>query len=85
VPRGIPKTGKRVNRAAQRRASRPATIDENQFYSVGEVAAATDSSVATVNKRISIGALRAVKDGARTKVLGAEIIRHNQQRASAAS
>jgi hypothetical protein len=84
MPRGIPKAGERINRAAQRRANRPAVIDPNQFYSVHEYAAAREKCVASAYEEIKSGAVKVVKDGKRTKIIGAEIIRANQQQAAAA-
>jgi hypothetical protein len=78
MPRGIPKSGKRVPRSEGRRAARPAIIDPNQFYSIDETAAARDQSPASLWKDIARGALAVVRDGKRVKVFGAEIIRSNQ-------
>jgi hypothetical protein len=72
-------TPTRVSRLAERRAMRPALIDPNQFYSIEEVAAARDKSRAGIYNEIAAGALKAVKDGKRTKIIGAEIIRANQR------
>src|SRR4051812_4930406 len=68
---------KRAAPSAERRANRPALIDPNQFYSVEEAAAAFDKCRVAVYREIASGTLRAVKEGSRTKILGAEIIRAN--------
>lgn len=73
----------RTSRVAGRRAARPASIDPHQFYSIPETAAARDKSRAGVYNEIKAGLLHAVKDGRRTKVLGAEIIRRNREVAGA--
>jgi hypothetical protein len=85
MPRGIPKTGKRVKRADQRRAQRPAIIDPNQFYSVPEYAAASDKSTAAGWLDVRAKRVNVVRDGTRVKVLGAEIIRANQEQAARSS
>ena len=74
---------KRVSRVAERRKIRPAIIDPHQFYSIDEAAAARDQSRAALYKEIAAGRLKATKDGKRTKIIGAEIIRVNQQQAAA--
>ncbi|HEX7080052.1 MAG TPA: hypothetical protein VF329_03465 [Gammaproteobacteria bacterium] len=78
MPRGIP-NNKRASRTAERRALRPAILDPNQFYSIDETAAARDKSRAGIYQEIAAGVLKATKDGKRTKILGAEIIRANQR------
>lgn len=65
----------RVSRLDERRAKRPAVIDPNQLYGVDEYAAARDQSRAGAYKEIGAGKIQTVKDGRRTKILGAEIIR----------
>ncbi len=85
MPIGIPKAGKRMRRADERRAMRPAIIDPNQLYSIAEAAAARDQSPASLWKDIGRGALPVVRHGKRAKILGAEIIRLNQHEAALAS
>lgn len=75
---------RRREERARRRALRPALIDSNQFYSVDEAAAASDMSRMQLYRDIKRGVLNVVKDGKRTKILGAEIIRANQAKAQAA-
>lgn len=65
----------RLSRAAERRSHRPASIDVSQLYSIDECAAALDRSRAGIYNDIAAGRIRAVKDGARRKISGAEIIR----------
>ena len=72
-------TPARISRLDDRRAKRPAIIDPNQFYGIDEVAAARDMSRAGVYKEIAAGLIQPTKEGARTKILGAEIIRRNQE------
>jgi hypothetical protein len=85
MPRGIPKSGARVNRAAERRALRPTVIDPNQFYNAEEVAAFRDQCRARVYEEIRVGKIRSVTRGTRRLVLGAEIIRVNQEEAGQAT
>ena len=66
---------RRINRALERRAQRPVLIDANQLYSINETAAALDKSRAGLYRDIAAGRIRVLKDGSRTKVRGAEIIR----------
>lgn len=67
----------RKSRSADRRSIRPAVIDPNQFYSIDETAAARDQCRASLYKDITAGRIKASKQGRRTKILGAEIIRAN--------
>lgn len=72
----------RVSRRDERRAKRPSIIDPNQLYGIDEAAAARDKSRAGIYLEIAAGLIGVVKDGARTKVLGAELIRRNHEIAS---
>ena len=85
MPRGISKTGARVNRATHRRANRPAVIDPHQFYSVEEFGVFRDECLASAWKEIRDGVVKVVKVGKRTKIIGSEIIRVNQEQAALAA
>ena len=67
----------RSPRSANRRATRPTVIDPHQLYSIDEYCAARDKSRAGAYQEIKAGEIRIVKEGGRSKVLGAEIIRRN--------
>ena len=69
----------RVSRLDDRRSKRPAIIDPNQLYGIDEYAAAPDMSRAGVYKEISAGLIQSSKEGTRTKILGAEIIRRTHE------
>ena len=58
-------------------ATRPALIDPNQRYTIPETNALLRQSNAKTYIDIRQGRLRVLKDGARTYVLGAEIIRRS--------
>lgn len=77
MPRGIPKTGKRVSRANERRAIRPAVIDPHQLYDVPEAAAARGRSVAALYNDIKLKRIKVTRVDGRTLILGREIIQAN--------
>lgn len=58
-----------------RRAQRPAIIDEHQLYSIEEAAAALDRSRSQLYADLAAGRLRSVNDGRRRKIPGGEIVR----------
>lgn len=74
MPRGVPKSGKRQGRSEERRERRPFLVDPNQLYSIDEAAAALDKSPAQLWADIRAGRIRSVRDGARVKMAGADII-----------
>lgn len=73
------KSPTRVSRLDDRRSKRPAIVDPNQLYGIDEYAAARDMSRAGVYKEISAGLIQSTKEGTRTKILGAEIIRRTHE------
>lgn len=77
MPRGIPKSGKRVSRTNERRALRPLQIDSEQLYDVGEAAGARGRSIPSTWNDIREGRLQARKVGGRTLILGRWIIEAN--------
>lgn len=91
MPRGIPLTGRRQNRAKKRRAqSRPVLLDDRQLYSVPEYAAATDQSVAAAWDDVYRNRVRSIRTtnragretgrrkAGRVRILGAAIIERIQ-------
>lgn len=83
MPRGIPKSGERKNRADIRRRNRPAVVDPHQLYSVLEYAAASDQSPASAWNEIKAELVHVIRDpdSRRVRLTGAEIIRRNLERA----
>lgn len=79
MPRGIPRSGKRVCRTNERRAIRPAVIDPNQAYDIPETAAALGQSIPKTWNDVGSGKLPSFTRGKRRFVLGAEIIRANRR------
>jgi hypothetical protein len=80
MPKGIPASGKRVSRKSERLAMRPTIIDPDQFYWPEEAAAARGKSLAGLYRTdLASGRITANKDGSRTRILGADIIRANRE------
>lgn len=77
MPRGIPKSGKRVSRINERRAIRPAVIDDDQAYDIPETAAALGQSEAKTWKDIANGTIPSFTRGKRRLVLGRYIRERN--------
>ena len=64
-----------IARSARRKISAPAIIDPNQRYSLAESMLALRQSPAKTFNDIKTGKLRAFKEGRRTYISGAELIR----------
>lgn len=65
-------------KAEDRRRSRPALIDPDQFYSVEDYAALTDQCLTFARRDVKSGGVRARRDGRRIRILGAWIIERNR-------
>jgi hypothetical protein len=78
-------TRHKTDRQAERRALRPAIVDEHQLYSVDEAAAALDRSRAQLYNDFAAGRILSVNDGKRRKVPGSEIVRVVRELSAAAT
>jgi len=76
---------RRRARSTERRAQRPAAIDAVQLYDLVEAAAALSKSRAGLYLDLEAGRIKAIHDGRRRKILGAELIAYAAQLAGGAA
>jgi hypothetical protein len=79
MPKKPTRESRKAEQASKRRKLRPTIIDEHQFYSIEEAAAALDKSRMQMFTTIKAGLIETVPDGARRKIVGAEIMRFSKE------